>query len=597
MANSPEELDANVVSYEIKADGTALPDSYNVLSVTIIKEVNKISTCEIVLTDGDPANEDFPVSEASTLVPGVEIEVLLGYDQENTSIFKGIVLKQSISTSSDSGTDTKVEVTAKDKAVKMTVGRKNAYYVKKKDSDIMSTLIGNSGASADVSSTSKEWDELIQYYATDWDFLISRAEFNGMLVTTDAGTVSVKAPSDASDCGLEVTYGDDLYEFEGTIDATDQFSSVECSAWDYTSQAIVSGSASITDSGQGNLTSSTLADVLGLSSYEMQSPGPMESDSLETWAKAQISKSKYAKIQGKATFQGNASPLPGTTISLQGMGDRYNGTAFISGVTHNFHGGDWVTEVNLGSSAEWFSEKVQMQAPLAAGRLPGIDGLYTGTVKQIDSDEKGEFRVLVEIPLIQTGTDGVWARMATFYATNNAGCFFYPETGDEVVVSFLNNDPSFPIILGSLYNSSSKASPYTPDDTNSTKAFVTNAQIKIEFDDENKVLTITTPGKNQMIYSDEDESITIKDQNSNSIEMSSSGITIKSASDMTIKAAQSISIEAGTTLDMKGSSSASLSSTSISVKADADVTVEGSASAKFSSSGTNTIKGAMVMIN
>ena len=202
MANSPEELDANVVSYEIKADGTALPDSYNVLSVTIIKEVNKISTCEIVLTDGDPANEDFPVSEASTLVPGVEIEVLLGYDQENTSIFKGIVLKQSISTSSDSGTDTKVEITAKDKAVKMTVGRKNANYVKKKDSDIMSTLIGNSGASADVTSTSKQWDELIQYYATDWDFLISRAEFNGMLVTTDAGTVSVKAPSDASDCGL-----------------------------------------------------------------------------------------------------------------------------------------------------------------------------------------------------------------------------------------------------------------------------------------------------------------------------------------------------------------------------------------------------------
>ena len=38
------------------------------------------------------------------------------------------------------------------------------------------------------------YKELVQYYSTDWDYMMARAEVNGFLVTVDAAKVSVKAP-------------------------------------------------------------------------------------------------------------------------------------------------------------------------------------------------------------------------------------------------------------------------------------------------------------------------------------------------------------------------------------------------------------------
>ena len=56
------------------------------------------------------------------------------------------------------------------------------------------------------------------------------------------------------------------------------------------------------------------------------------------------------------------------------------------------------------------------------------------------------------------GQDGVlWARVAVPFAGAGKGAFFLPDVGDEVVVSFVNGDSRYPIILGSLWNGSDSA--------------------------------------------------------------------------------------------------------------------------------------------
>lgn len=596
MATAPVSSETYLITYQVLANGSPIDSTYNVTSIHVDKEVNKISTCEIVLLDGSASKEDFPISDSSTFVPGTPIEVKMGYEGNNETVFKGIVLRQGLKVMRDRGPI--IEVICKDEAIKMTVGRKNAYYKDTTDSDAISKVIGNySGVTADVSSTSGQLPEIVQYYSTDWDFVLARAEFNGMIVTTESGTVSVKDPNSETDEVLEVVYGQDILDFDAAIDALNQYKSVKANAWDMKNQQISTGQSSISDYGQGNISNSTLADVIGLSDYQFQTTAPLDSGSLNTWAKAQTTKSKYAKIRGTVSFQGNSTALPGKLISIGGMGARFNGKAFISGVRHNLMGGNWITEVEMGLSPEWFSQKVQMQAPLASGLLPGIQGLQNGTVKQINEDPDGEFRVLVDVPIIDPGGDGIWARYANFYATNQAGSFFYPEVGDEVVLGFLNEDPRYPIILGSLYNSNSKVAPYTPDENNSKKAIVTKNKLKLEFDDENKVITMTTPGNNQMTWSDQDEGITIKDQNGNSIEMSSSGITIKSASSMTLQAAESITVSATESLTMEGTESVSVSGGTISASADEELSLSGGMSTSLSGGTEVSISGAMVSIN
>lgn len=55
----------------------------------------------------------------------------------------------------------------------------------------------------------------------------------------------------------------------------------------------------------------------------------------------------------------------------------------------------------------------------------------------------------------QEGT--LWTRVATPVAGGNKGAFLFPDVDDEVVVSFVNGDSRYPVILGSLWNGSDVA--------------------------------------------------------------------------------------------------------------------------------------------
>jgi len=44
--------------------------------------------------------------------------------------------------------------------------------------------------------------------------------------------------------------------------------------------------------------------------------------------------------------------------------------------------------------------------------------------------------------------------VATPFAGAERGAFFIPDVGDEVLVSFVNGDPRFPVVIGSLWNGS-----------------------------------------------------------------------------------------------------------------------------------------------
>ncbi len=595
MANSPIVQNADLVTFTIKSEGSAIPTTYQVISIKVERMVNRIPICEIELVDGNPAKEDFPISDSDTFVPGNKIEVEAGYESQNETIFEGVVMAQSMRINSQRGPTLIIE--CKDNAVKMTVGRKNAYYQNTTDSDIMSKLISDSGLSADVSSTSNELKEVIQYYATDWDFLVSRAEINGMVVMVNNGTVAVKSPNDASDTVLTLTYGFDIYNFNATLDAQNQYKTVKSNAWDYSSQAITNGEASISNASISNLSSDTLSEVIGLSDFDLQTAGFVASDGLNTWAEGLSVKSKFAKVQGSLQFQGSAAVLPGTQLEIKGVGTRFSGTAYVSGVVQTIEDGNWFTTAQLGLSPEWFSAKVRTEAPVAAGLLPGIQGLQVGKVKQIYEDPDNELRVLVTLPLIQSGDDGVWARLATFYATSGAGAFFYPEVDDEVVVGFFNDDPRYPVILGSMY-SSGRAPAYQPEEENNTKAIVSREQLKIIFDEEKKVITIQTPASNMIVLSDEDQGITISDQNGNSIKLSPSGIDISSASNITVSADESISMTGTTGITMSASGGdISASAMNISCTADLEFSASADASTSISSSGELSINGTMVLIN
>lgn len=596
MANSPLADSDGVVSVTVLCDGTAIATTAEIVSIDIQFNLNRISTATLVLNDGDMPNATFPLSETETFKPGAAVVIQLGYDQQTTSIFTGVIIKHSLKISGDN--NARLIIECKDKAIAMTAGRKNANYIDKKDSDIITALIGTyAGLTADVTATTTTHKELVQFYCSDWDFMVARAEANGMLVNLDAGTVSVKAPAVSGSAVLSLTYGIDIIDFSADLDARHQFQKVSGNAWDLATLALQqSEAASATLNEQGNITSATLASVIGLSEFRLQSTVPLESEFLTSWAKAQQIKSGLARIRGHVSFQGSALAKPGTLIELAGVGARFNGNIFVSGVNHSVIDGNWITRVEFGMSPSWFTESTEVIAPPASGITAGVSGLHIGVVKKLDADPESQHRVQVSIPEMSATTDGFWARLANFYSSNSFGAFFIPEIGDEVVLGFFNDDPSHPVILGSLY-SSKNVPPYTIAAENNTKAIVTRTKMKMEFDEEKKIITIITPGANKIVISDDGKSILLQDQNSNKVTLDSAGITLDSPKDITLKAQGKIVMTA--TQNIEATAQMDIKQTGLNITSTANVgfTAKGSATAEVSAAGTTTIKGAMVMIN
>lgn len=596
MPSSPQKESDGPVRLTLLSNGKGVRDDIQVVSVLVSRSINRIPYAKIVLLDGDMPNQDFPLSNSADFQPGAEIKINAGYDQDEQTLFEGVVVKHGIKISGEN--EARLLIECRDKAVKLTVGRKNANFVDSKDSDIIAKLIsGSSGLSADVTASNTQHKESVQYYATDWDFLLARAEANGFLVIVEDGKLTVGPPKTSGSPELKVTYGEDLYEFQADLDAMTQLASVKGVSWDLKTQAIVEGQKApkkLND--QGDLDSATLAKVVGLDSFRLQTPAPMEQSALNDWAEARQVKAGLARIRGHMKFQGSAKARLGKLIELGGVGNRFKGKVFVSAVQHSIVDGNWTTEVEFGMSPEWFAERRDLVAPPAAGLLPGVEGLHIGVVKKLDADPDGQHKIQVSVPIMQAASDGVWARLSRFYSSDGYGAFFIPEIGDEVVLGFFNNDPSNPVVLGSLYSSKRKP-PYDLTAENNIKALVTRGKLKLEFDDDKKVITLVTPANNTIVLSDDGKSILIQDETGNKIELNTGGITLDSPKDIKITAKGKITLDAIGEIGITSKADVKVAGLNINHVAQVGFVAKGSASAELSAAGQTTVKGAMVMIN
>lgn len=594
MAVSSLVENMDYLSFEISINGKRMSDSYDVLSIEVSRAVNSIPSAVItlVLPGENAENKAFAASEGTLFIPGNEVTIKVGYELKTDLIFRGIIVRQGIS-GGRSGERNQLILHCRDKAVSMTVGKKVKAFTEQKDSDIIGAIIGQYGLDKDITETDYPYAQLLQTGTTDWDFIISRAEANGLVVYAEDGKVFASQPVSAGSAELEVTLDQDVFSYEAELDAGYQFPGVNTEGWDFASGQFVTAASSEPEvSKQGDLSGKKMADVLGVKPAALSFTGPMEADELKAMADGLLLRSRLAALRGRVVFYGNATPKLNTLIDLKGFGARFNGSALITSIRHTLREGEWRTETGFGLSPVLQHERFP-QATGGHGMLPAVNGLQNAVVKQTYEDPSGENRILVTLPVL--GAD-VWARQAGLYATNGKGSFFLPEVGDEVIVGFLNDDPRYAVLLGGVYSSKNKP-PYEADEKNTYKAIVSREGLKIEINDEDKVLTIVTPEENSIVLSDKEKSIVVTDQHGNTVTMNKSGISLESGKDITVEAGGKLTLRGEQGIDISSDGDVSVKGTNVDAEGQVGASLKGGASAELSAGGQTTVKGAMVMIN
>lgn len=577
--------EANPYNIVVKVAGTEVSSGL-ISAINISKEINRIPWALITLIDGDPSTQTFTESSSANYDTGKEVEISLGFvGKTATTVFKGIIIKHGLKIRNGQSVLT---IECKDKACKMTIAKKNAFFDNKTDKDVIETLVGDYGVTASITGTMYKHVGLVQYNATDWDFAMTRIEKNGMIAIVDEAKLTIKEPKLES-ASITIEYGKDILEFESEIDARSQYETVNAKSWDVKTQALITSAAPAASFNQlSGTTSSGVGKDVAPSSVDLITAALADKDELTAWGKSRLAKNRLSKVRGRIKLVGRTDIALGATIKTKGLGTKFSGDLLVSGIRHDLTAAGWYTHIQFGLSPDWYSQSFEINEEDASGLLPAVQGLQIGKVTKIDADPDSKYRIQVKLPLV-SDTAKIWARMAFADAGKERGVFFLPEVDDEVIIGFFNNDPRHPVILGMLYSNDVKP-PYDIAASNDLKGIATRAKLKINFDDKDKSIEIITPGNNSVKLDDKGKSILLKDQHGNEIKMDQSAISITSKGDLKLSAMKKISIS---------SSGGDVAVEGLNVKntAKAKFEASGNAGTDVKSSAIVTIQGSLVKIN
>ena len=143
------------VSFSLIFNNAPLPSSFEVFSISVHKQVNKIGRACVKIFGGDPKMNTFEEAESNLFKPGTELEIKMGYDQSNTTVFKGIVQKNGLSIRDGFQrykSKRLLVIDCVDKAIKLTKTYTSDIYEDKKDSEIITALIAKTGLTKKIGS-------------------------------------------------------------------------------------------------------------------------------------------------------------------------------------------------------------------------------------------------------------------------------------------------------------------------------------------------------------------------------------------------------------------------------------------------------------
>lgn len=227
---------------------------------------------------------------------------------------------------------------------------------------------------------------------------------------------------------------------------------------------------------------------------------------------------------------------------------------------------------------------------------PVINGLQSaivigGDTGQPQHDVSGRIKVQFYWDKVGGDSPSCWIRVAQTMASSGLGMQFIPRVGDEVLVSFVNNDPDQPVVIGSVYNSKNKP-PYPEVNSNQSgiKTQLGKQSNEIRFDDksDNEQLYFHA-AKDHLIEVENNFTQTVTAEFSSTTEKA---VTITGKDNYTLavtktlkETAKEITIEADDKITLAvGGNSIELSSSGITISCD-KLTID--SSGDISASGTN----------
>ena len=228
----------------------------------------------------------------------------------------------------------------------------------------------------------------------------------------------------------------------------------------------------------------------------------------------------------------------------------------------------------------------------------------------------------------QTGDEMThWLDASQMYSGDQRGFYFVPEVGDMVMIGYINGNPSYPYVKGSMYRKDNKPV-HVYEDDNSGKAIALSKNMLMLFDtkhtiagSDTEVIAITSydeDGQHKhpnfvLVTKDNDLGVVIKSENhkiaigGDTIKIETNGkMEIKSGGDLNISSGGDMIFDAGQNAIKLKAMNVKIDATqeftvdakeNVTIKAQMELSLSASASGKFDGGVLTEIKGGIIKLN
>lgn len=540
----------DVTKITVVSGATTIPGTP--LSVEVSHQVNKIPYARLTYINADGYAGKLNKSLEEVFQPGNPITIKLSYGTDiEKIIFEGLIVQHRIKIDNKSAVSI---LELRHTALSLTLSRNNSVFINKTDEEIFAEIVKRySKIEFSSKVASKQHKQMIQAWCSDWDFILSRAESNGWwLICSIDNQLKLIDPSKPEHIGKsEVSVNLNTKSLVSTLDLSidieNQVDEISAISWDVDKQEVITEKLPV----EQEKSFSKIQDGID---YKLYHPGDISQEELNAWAHGRQTKNALSLFKGKIKLLGELNIEPGMSITIGNLGRDFDGEHIVCSVRHVIDANGFQTEIGIGASVDGLITIQDAEAPAAGAMLPAVKGLYIGVVKGYDgiqSDKKNQLLVKVKLPLFGQENNEVWGRLASIYAGDKRGVVFRPEIDDEVVLGFFNDDPRYPVILGSMYSDKNKP-PIEFTEDNEEKVIVTKGKVAISLDDKTQSIKLAASEEKtiSIVEQGDQAGISLKDGSKNSIILNAKGITCSSEENSEINTKKAVTIKA-TTVEVK----------------------------------------------
>ena len=496
------------------------------------------------------------------------------------------------------------------------------------DMQIVAKIAGENGLipKVDMSGLSGlMYHYVLQYNQSDWEFLWARAQMLGYQVYVDGRTLNFEKAGKERGIPVSLSWQNDLSKFEPRIVSLGAVTKVSASGWDSGKKLGVTSSSSAH-------MSSTVAAIPGaavpgskqiLAGFMKQfedavvDPASSTPAAATAFAAARFAEHESSFVRASGEVDGGEPNLvAGTTMMITNVGVRFSGKYFATEARHIYRKGSYKVQFQVSGRNPYTIRHMLLGKEHEVNKLYGV----MPAIVTSNTDPEMLGRVRVKFPWMpDSNLDSAWARLALPGAGPDSGLFFVPEVNTEVLVAFEQGDPSFPYVVGALWNKRDKP-PKAPAGV-AVAAGKVNQRIMrsrtghvIVLDDtqgQEKITIQDKTGKNSIEIDSTKNSMAITTQGDLTIDVGGK-LTIKSKLDFLLQGQAKGEIKAQTNLDMQAQTGASLKAgqsqldlqaagaalkgTKVDVQGQAQTNIQG-AQTSVKGSAMVEIQGALVKIN